>query len=173
MISQDLMNVLQFTLEDLETNRTERISPSQQERLKRLRISSMSVPLFFIIVSILILYISITDYSKFNEPSRIVLVLLALLLVVVVFGFAVRRWRRITEDMHSAHVEVLNGTPRLSGLNVKGFGYYSGSYPVTIEDQTILLPYQARSLIDESKVYRFYLTPTVKIILALEEIDQS
>ena len=82
-----------------------------------------------------------------------------------------RRWQRITADINTDHLEVLSGTPKLSGIEVKGFGYYSASYPMTIEGQTILLPYQVRQNIDERKAYRFYVTPTVKIVLALEEID--
>ena len=171
MIRQDLMNVFHFTNEDLEANRSGQISESQRERLKRLRISSARLPIFFILVCSLILYISISDYSKFNDPARLLLIVLALLLVVVSLGFAVHRWQRITVDIHTDHLEVLNGTPKLSGIEVKGFGYYSASYPMTIGEQTILLPYQVRRNIDERKTYRFYVTPTVKIILSLEEID--
>jgi hypothetical protein len=113
----------------------------------------------------------LSDYSKFNEPARILFVFLALISIGAAVTFAVYRWLRITPDLRRDEIRVLTGKPKLWGLNFRGVGYYTGSYAITVDAQTFFLPSQARRLIDERKTYRFYLTPTVNIILAVEEIS--
>jgi len=170
VISPVLMDALDFTAEDLEANRSGRLSQAQEERLRRLRATSMGVPALFLFASLMILYIALADYSKYGESSRIVLIFIAGALVIVAFGFAVHRWQHISLDLHAPQIVVVSGVPKLWGANIKGLGYYGGSYPMTIGEYTILLPFEARRFIDEGKTYRFYLTSHVKIILAVEEV---
>jgi hypothetical protein len=133
----------------------------------------MTTPSFLLVVALGIFYIAVRDYSVFNEPIRLIYVGLAIVLLCGLLIFTIHRWADISADIKNRSLKVISGTPKLWSLIFRGIGYYGGSYAVTIANQTFLLPSQVRRLINEEKIYRFYVTPKVKIILSVEEVTST
>jgi hypothetical protein len=167
------MSIIVFTREDLEENRQGRITQAQRDRLADLRVLSMYTPGILFIVSNVIFHLALTDYSKYGEPARIVYIFLAIGLISISILFGIYTWFRIVPDLKGNNIKVVTGQPIL-GILYRGFGFYYGSsHGITVNTESFYLPREARKFIDERKIYRFYLTPKVKIILSVEEISDK
>ncbi len=165
-LTERLMPLLNFTLDDLETNRGGRLSARQIDRLRRLRRRSIWIGIGIILsvsfVAALALY-----FGQRNAAPILTFIGVAITVCnAAIAGVLLRNWLRLSADIDSGEVLVRAGTLRHT-VRVTG---RVANYIVTLDDEEFSVAKPVFLAMKNGGRYRFYRTSAARILLAAEAL---
>ena len=105
----DLMQLLDFTPDDLQVNRAGKLSPRQAARLVRIRrrstLISAGIMLLIGLAATLVMFLAQRDNSTIGLLVGITLTIIN----AIVMARAVQNWLRLADDLNGGTVETLSG----------------------------------------------------------------
>jgi uncharacterized membrane protein (UPF0136 family) len=176
------LSIFDFTPEDLQANRHGYISPRQRQTLQRtaggiVRASRSNstialVFVFFGLILIVAMYLQneSTRAALFSSPLNLVLLAGAVLLVMIILGFAVFLTRRQTTALAAAQLQKAEGAVHLE----ESYAPESAitSYRVYVGNERFAFSEDMSGIFTEGKNYRVYFVHSgpYHLILSLEKL---
>jgi hypothetical protein len=166
MMTNALMEVLQFGEDDLATNRAGMLSAAQVERLRAARrralLLSASALIVIALVASGLLFIAEQGGSWVG-----VLVGIALTLVnAVIMARAVQSWLRTEEDLRRGEVEKIEGS---IARTVRVFGRLS-LYLLTVNGHEVVVTKEVFNVVKDGGYYRLYRAQRTGTLLTAEAV---
>jgi hypothetical protein len=162
-----LMNAFDFTAADSYANREGRITDSQIGKLRRMRIEASILPAIFVLFSAALFRVNLSDYSGQPAKNSWTIILGASVLILVCTAVAARRWWRISVDLNTGNVRATRGRVSLGDVT-RNIGYYGVGSRLTVNGKGFIVPFGARSAINDGKIYHVYYAPRSRVILSME-----
>lgn len=161
-----LMEVLNFTSDDLKANQQGNLSPSQADRLKRnrLRTTFIGVAAFFVIVVIATIFLY---FGQVNQ-STILSIIGALLTVInaIMIGMIARAHLQTNADLREGGVEILEGELE----RVVRRGQQQDNYLLRIDGASLYVTKEIFTQFRHETSYRIYRSRWSGVILSAEPL---
>jgi hypothetical protein len=167
MANTELMSLLQFNEDELETNRQGRLSEMQEYRLRlRLR-RSIAIGIGFILIMSLIATILIFLGSQEESPILTVIGVGVTICGAAITGVFARYWLRLNADIQQGKVsEVAGELERI----VKPINRRVMTYLLRVDQAEFVVAKETFKVFKHGEAYRLYRAPYTGTLLSAEEI---
>lgn len=162
----ELMQLYEFTREDLETNRSGQLSAAQVERLRARRQRAILIGVLMVIVSAVIATGFIFAGRQNNSPILTVIGIGITICAAAATGIFGRFWMRLSADLRTGNVMVFSGA--LERV-IKPINRRVVTYLIRVGAAEVIVSKEAFKLFEHGADYRLYRTPYSGTLLSLEK----
>lgn len=161
---ESLSDILGFTPDDLDINRSGKLSDSQRDRLQRMWKRTRN----FVIAGFIVVALTATVFLFLgNENESLVLSFIGISLTVVnaaVMGVGATHYLRMQRDLREGRVAVLTGTIRHTIL----LNRRNRTYILDFAGERLIVPRATFNAFEEGAAYHLYRSPAMKVLLTAE-----
>jgi hypothetical protein len=159
----ELSDALNFTTDDLEANRAGRLSPAQQDRLRR----GFRRALIIGIIALILIGLGAAVFIYMGQQNNtVILTLLGFALTVInaaIVGLLIQNWLRLQGDL-SNPPQIQDGIVRRT-LRIAG---RHPTYILTFDGDQLVVNKPTFNAFIEGAVYKLYRAATSKMLLSAE-----